>query len=124
MILDFHKMKTLIKITILFFFIAIVSCRQDEAITKAGLNTIYIKHKNGSIDECSCKGQKVYFAGMNYYDAGSGIYDTAGRLIATCNWAWGPVDTLCSQLKECETIYRCNNHISGQPFVDKYGLSK
>jgi hypothetical protein len=61
---------------------------------------------------------------MNYYDAGSGIYDTAGRLISTCNWAWGPVDTLCSQLKECETIYRCNNHISGQPFVDKYGLSK
>ncbi len=109
---------------LLILIISQISCRQDEAITKAGLNTIYIKHKNGSIAECVCKGQKVYCAGMNYYDGGFGIYDTTGRLIATCNWVWGSADTLCSQLKECETIYRCYGHISGQPFVDKYGLSK
>ncbi|MFA9214471.1 MAG: hypothetical protein ACEQSR_11595 [Candidatus Methylacidiphilales bacterium] len=117
-------MKSLIKLTILFLFIAIIGCRQDEAITKAGLNTIYIKYKNGSIAECECKGQKVYLAGMNYYHAASGIYDTIGKVIGNCNWAWGDVDTICYQLKNCETIYRCNNHLSGLPFVDKYGLSK
>ena len=119
-------MKTIFKLTLIIsiVFTCFSACKQDNAITKAGLNTIYIKHKNGSIDECSCKGQKVYLAGMNYYHAGSGIYDTTGRLIANCNWAWGSVDTLCSQVTNCETIYRCYDHISGQPFVDKYGLSK
>lgn len=119
-------MKNLIKLTLIIsiVFTSFSSCRKDEAITKAGLHTIYSKHKNGSIAECECKGQKVYCAGMNYYDGGFGIYDTTGRLIATCNWAWGSADTLCSQITNCETIYRCNNHITGQPFIDKYGLSK
>ena len=77
-------MKTIYKLTLIIsiVFICFSACKQDEAITKAGLNTIYIKHKNGSIDECSCNGQKVYLAGLNYYDAGSGIYDSTGRLIA------------------------------------------
>jgi len=119
-------MKNLIKLNLIIsiVFTSFSSCRQDDAITKAGLNTIYIKYKNGAISECKLNEQIVYSAMENAYDVSTFIYDISGNKIAECNWAFNKVDTICYQLKNCETIYRCNNHISGQPFIDKYGLSK
>ncbi len=119
-------MKTFNKLAIIFLInaFALNSCRQDEVITKEGLNALYFKYKNGSISEYKLNEQTVYSAMENAYDASTFIYDISGNKIAECNWAFNKVDTICYQLKNCEIIYRCNNHISGQPFVDKYGLGK
>lgn len=119
-------MKTILKLTLIIsiIFICFSACKQDNAITKAGLHTIYSNFKNGVISECKLNEQTVYSAMENAYDASTYIYDVNGNKIGECNWAFNKVDTICYQLKNCETIYRCNNHITGQPFVDKYGLSK
>lgn len=106
------------------FVISLSACIKDKEITKAGLNRIYSEFKNGSISECKLNGQTVYEASENAYDASQYIFDLSGNKIGECNWAWSNVDSICKQLQNCETIYRCQNHISGQPFFDKYGLSK
>lgn len=119
-------MKTIIKLTLIIsiMFICFSACKQDNAITKAGLHTIYSNFKNGEISECKLNEQTVYTASENAYDVSTFIYDVNGKKLGECNWAWGKPDTICTQLKNCETIYRCKNHISGLPFTDKYGLSK
>lgn len=119
-------MKTIgqLVVLLLLLFIGLFSCKQDVAIAKPGIHTIYLTFKNGSIDECKLKGQTVYVAGLNANDAGAIIFDVEGKEIGNCNWAWGKPDTICRQLTDCDVVYRCQNHISGEPFVDKYGLSK
>jgi hypothetical protein len=119
-------MKTILKLTLIIsiIFTCFSACKQDNAITKAGLHTIYSNFKNGVISECKLNEQTVYTASENAYDASTYIYNVKGNKIGECNWAWGKPDTICYQLQNCETIYRCQNHISGQPFTDKYGLSK
>ena len=119
-------MKTIFKLTLIIsiFFSCFSACKQDKAITKAGIHTIYSNFKNGVISKCKLNEQTVYTASENAYDASAYIYDVKGNKIGECNWAWGKTDTFCFQLQNCETIYRCQNHISGRPFTDKYGLSK
>ena len=119
-------MKYLIKFTYIFILILInfSACKQDNAITKAGIHTIYSNFKNGIILECKLNGQTVYEASENAYDVSTFIFDLQGKKIGECNWAFGKVDSICGQVQNCEIIYRCQNHISGQPFTDKYGLSK
>src|SRR5690349_4614950 len=99
-------------------------CNKGNAGSPTTLKTIYNQYKEGAIDECQLNGKLVYTAQQNAYDAGTVILDQSGKKIATCNYGWGPVDTVCKQLQSCTTIYRCKNHISGEPAVDKYGLSK
>ena len=119
------------KISKLFFvavmFIAVLTgsaCRTDNYVNTNTLRHLYSIFKNGEIDECRYNGKTVYCAGLNAYDAGSVVYDMDGNRIGNCNYAWGPVDPICNQLENCQVIYRCANHISGEPFVDKYGLSR
>lgn len=88
------------------------------------LQKLYEVYKKGDIAECTFKGDTVYNAGLNAYDAGSKIFDKEGNEIGTCNYAWGPVLPICTALQDCEVIYRCENHITGNPPVDKYGLSE
>jgi hypothetical protein len=102
--------------------IGISSCKKDDFENKQTLNQLYKTFKNGEIDECKYNGQMVYVAGYNAYDAGSAIFDKDGKKIGTCNYGWGPVDSICNQLDDCETIYRVKGNIWGQPAVDKYGL--
>jgi hypothetical protein len=118
-------MKTILKRTLIISIIIICfsACKQDKAITKAGLHTIYSNFKNGVISECKLNEQIVYTASENVYDASTYIYDDKGNKIGECNWAFNKLDTICYKLQNCETIYRCQNHISGQPFTDIYGLS-
>ncbi|MCF8429163.1 MAG: hypothetical protein K9G64_03440 [Bacteroidia bacterium] len=119
-------MKYITKFVFLYLIILInfSACKLDKEITKAGIHTIYSNFKNGIIFECKLNGQTVYEASENAYDVSAFIFDLQGKKIGECNWAWGKPDTICYQLQNCETIYRCQNHISGQPFTDKYGLSK
>lgn len=88
------------------------------------LEKLYKAYENGAISECKYNGQTVYSAALNVYDAGSRIYDKEGNAIGSCNYAWGNVDSICSQLMDCEVIYRVKDNIWGQPPVDKYGLGK
>ena len=88
------------------------------------LQALYKEYREGEISECTLKGRKVYTAVLNAYDAGTVIYDAAGKRIATCSYGWGPVEPVCKELEGCNVVYRCRSSISGQPFYDKYGLSK
>jgi hypothetical protein len=104
--------------------IGILSCDKNNIENKKTLRKLYKMYKNGEIDECKYNGQIVYCAGLNAYDAGSVIYDKDSKQIGSCNYAWGNVDTICAQLKNCKVIYRVKNNILGEPAVDKYGLGK
>jgi hypothetical protein len=109
-------------IIIAIALLAIPSCKKKDGPLGV-LAGLYDEYQHGEIDECRLNGQLVYCAGQNAYDAGSVIYDSTGRMIGRCNYAWGSVDSICGKLKSCETVYRCRDHITGNPFVDKYGLS-
>lgn len=109
---------------ILFVFMGIISCEKDKNETPKVLKDLYVKFKNGDIEEASYNGQTVYIAGLNAYDASSAIYDKNGKIIGNCNYAWGQVDSICVKIQNVVVVYRCKNHISGEPYVDKYGLDK
>ena len=117
----FEQSAIIIFVIVNFLF---AGCTKDKTTSSNTLRKLYDIYKNGDIDECTFNGQTVYGAELNAYDAGAVIYDKDGNVIGNCNYAWGQVDTICKQLQNCTTIYRCHNHISGEPFVDKYGLSQ
>lgn len=108
----------------LLLLINVSGCKKDEAVAKTTLQKLYITYQNGEISEHQYKGETVYGAGLNAYDAGSVIYNIEGKQIGTCNDAWGTPDAICKQLTEGEVIYRVKDNIWGQPAVDKYGLGK
>ncbi len=112
-------------LVILCLTLAIVSsCKKVNDSDKApALKKLYGIFKEGTIDECQYNGQTVFVGGLNVYDAGSVIYDKSGNKIAECNYAYGDVNDICNKLRNCSVVYRCHNYISGNPFVDKYGLS-
>jgi hypothetical protein len=99
-------------------------CSRKTVENHSALKKLYEKYKFGQIEECTYEGKKVYHAGINAFDAGSQVYDEEGRSIATCNYATRMVDPPCKSLQDCEAVYRCDKHISGEPAVDKYGLGK
>ena len=99
------------------------NCRKENVNKLDTLHKLYSLLKDGEIEECKYHNETVYSAAYNAYDAPSIIYDIKGNRIGACNYAWGHVDSICTQLQDCIVIYRCHNHISGQPFVDIYGLS-
>jgi hypothetical protein len=108
----------------LLFTLGIHSCKKDSNIYESTLTKLYKAYKNGEISECKYNGATVYGAGLNAYDAGVMLYDKEGRTIGNCNYAWGQPDAICSQITDCQTIYRVKDNIWGQPAVDKYGLGK
>lgn len=96
-------------------------CQKDDPDT---LQLLYTEYHDGEISECQWKGELVYVAGHNAFDAGAKVYNAEGKEIATCNWAWGPIDEMCDSLENCEVIYRVAGNIWGTPAVDKYGISR
>lgn len=89
------------------------------------LEKLYKIYKEGEISECKYKGETVYTATLNAYDAGVRVYDRNGEVIGSSNYGWGDrVDTVCRQLTDCKVIYRVKDNIWGRPAVDKYGLAK
>ena len=100
------------------------SCGKNNIANEETLKELYKVYKNGEISECKYNGKIVFCAGINAYDAGSVVYNKDGKEIGFCNYGWGDVDDICSQLTDCEVIYRVKNSIWGGPAVDKYGLGK
>jgi len=88
------------------------------------LQVLYGKYKNGEIEACQYNGATVYKAGLNAPDAGSAIFDGQGNKIGSCNYGWGKPDSICSQLKDCQDVYRVANNIWDKPAVDLYGLAR
>jgi hypothetical protein len=86
--------------------------------------TLYDTYKEGELSECKHNGSLIYVACINGYDAPTVIYDQKGEKIGQCSYATGQIDQICHETSDCEVFYRCANHISGQPAVDKYGLAK
>lgn len=107
---------------ILGTILTIAGCKKETVNHSPTLNMLYNLYKDGEIDEGKYNGATVYIAGANAYDAASIVYDTKGNILGICNYAWGQVDTICGEIQYVEVIYRCKNHISGQPSIDKYGL--
>jgi hypothetical protein len=100
-----------------------IGCEKKDDPNLA-LKMLYGQYKNGSIDECTLNGQKVFTAALNGYDVQTTIYNMTATKIGQCNPAYGQVDSICSQLQDCETVYRCSNHVSGLPFIDKHHISQ
>lgn len=116
---------SLLKGSLVFIFclaLCISACLKGNPENKQTLRKLYKTYKSGVISECKYQGKTVYSAGLNAYDAGSSVYDADGKVMGTCNYAWGSVDSICHQLTDCEVIYRVKNNIWGQPAVDKYSL--
>ncbi len=100
------------------------SCKKKKPENWQTMKELYKTYKNGEISECKYKGETVFVAGLNAYDAGTVVYDKKGKKIGSCNYGWGSVDAICTQLENCEVIYRVDKNIWGEPAVDKYGLGK
>ncbi len=111
-------------IVVVMLFARNTGCRDKQNSDKEVIKKLYEEYSFGQIEACTFNNQKVYHAGINAFDAGSKVYDEKGNTIATCNFATRMVDEACEKLEDCETIYRCENHISGNPPVDKYNLTK
>jgi hypothetical protein len=104
--------------------ISIVSCRKEKSDSMETLRKLYKEYKNGEID-CAYYGtEKVFRASENAYDAPTIIYNSDGEKIATCNYAFGDVDAICDDIIFDRVVYRCRHHISGENFIDVYGLSR
>jgi hypothetical protein len=99
-------------------------CEKSGDRHTGALASLLSNYANGEITECMHKGSKVYSASQNVFDAETRIYDRDGKEVGTCFFSTGTVDAICNELKDCETVYRCRNHISGQPPVDKYDLTR
>lgn len=104
--------------------IGISNCQKDNIENEATVKQLFEAYKNGEISECKYNGHTVYSAGLNAYDAGSDVYSKDGKQMGSCNFAWGIVDSICSQLTDCKVIYRVKDNIWDQPAVDEYGLDK
>ncbi|KAB1065572.1 hypothetical protein [Salibacter halophilus] len=96
-----------------------LSCSREKETT---LNDVFKKYQNGKISECQYNGKLIYVGQLNAYDAGSKVYDNKGNEIGTCNYAWGNIDPVCGQKKNCEVIYCIKDNIWGEKEVNKYGL--
>jgi hypothetical protein len=93
-----------------------------EKDSEKALNDLFLLYQQGEISECRYNGEKVYSAGLNAPDAGTEIYDASAKKIGSCYYNTRKVDPICEKLENCEVIYRCDDHISGQPAIDKYQL--
>ena len=98
------------------------SCNKNKTDNLATLKKLYKTYKNGGISECTYNGETVYSASLNANDAGSSIFDKDGKNIGDCNWAWGGVDAICGETKNCKRIYCIEDNIWGYDYIDKYGL--
>lgn len=98
------------------------ACKKKTENSQGTLQKLYTTYHNGEIDECTLDGKAVYCAGANVVDGEATIYNSAGVAIGSCNYAWGQPDSICYELENCQVVYRCKNHISGEPAIDKYGL--
>ena len=108
----------LVLVSITFFSI---SCKKRNQKIET-LKELYKIYSNGKIDECDYNGKTVFSAGMNFYDAGSTVYDLDGNIIGSCNAAWGGVDAICNQLSGCKTVYCVKDNIWGKAAVNNFNL--
>ena len=121
------KKRKIINITLRIFVILILVGGYFILNSKGVPNTVEKIYQDnfflGSINECMHNNNKVYVSELNIYDAGSSIYDRRGNQIGSCNYAFGPVDDLCTEVEDCISVYTIENNIWGRPAVDKYGLN-
>lgn len=113
---------TLFTLLILGCSLGMSSCGKDESINRATLNKIYKLYENGEIIECTHNGNIVYWASANVYDGGGSIYDYDGNSVGICNFAWGPVESICDEVDNCKVIYRVKDNIWGLPAANMYYL--
>lgn len=100
-----------------------VSCKKEIPQKDAVVKKLYSQFKDGEILEAGYKGQRVYVANLNAYDAGTSIYDQRGNVIGGCNYAYGSLDPICYELTEVIEVYRCKNYINGKTAIDIYHLA-
>lgn len=117
-------MRTLVAVSAMLLLTSQKCSEEQKKTDNPVLMQLFEKYEFGQIEECMFEGRRVYHASINAFDAGSEIYDEHGNSIASCNYMTKQVGAACEQLQQCETIYRCNKHMSGEPPVDKYGLDQ
>jgi hypothetical protein len=116
------------KLLIFIILITLSGCEERESPNKETLpmmdtlRGLYEIFHDGEIDQAILNNEIVFGASYNAYDAAAIIFDITGRIIGECDYAWGPIDTICYQITDIEVIYRYKHHISGLRPVDKYHL--
>ncbi len=111
-------------LVILFVALLFNACKKDVPLQNEVVRKLYNKSSNLEISECNLNGKKIYCSTMLVNDGGTLVYDELGKMIGRCNYAWGPVDSICYKLIDCEVVYRAEHNMFDLPFIDKYGLSK
>lgn len=119
---DSGIVKTMVRPMVLLMLLGLLGMTSCQKRNEDTLREIYKSFKNGEISECKYKGKRVYGVAINAFDAGNAILDKNGNLIGSCIYASGSVDPICSEVKNCEVVYRVEDNIWGRPAVDKYGL--
>ena len=76
--------------------------KENSAEDGKSIKKLYRTFKNGEISQCKFNGEKFFVAGLNAFDAGTYIYNKDGNKVASCNHAWGIVNSICGKLQECE----------------------
>lgn len=114
-------MRHIILITV-SILILISGCKKNEPIEHSVLRKLHKQYPKQGISQCFYKGNKVYCLGQLYFDGGNTVFNEQGTKILTCNYAWGPIDSGCYQLENCEQIYCPTGNSLNLPPIDKYGL--
>lgn len=86
------------------------------------LKNLYLTYRKGKIEQCDWNGQQVFSCMLSAYDAPTVIFDSTGKKIANCNYAFNRVDSICREVTNCKTIYCADTNIWGEPGVDIYNL--
>jgi len=113
-------MKKILPLLLLLLCIHAIQCKKDHN-TPAVVKNLHAQCPDCEIEICSYNKEMIYGLTILAMDAGTTLYNGKGEKIGECNYAWGPVDSLCKQLEGCRVIYRPKNFME-LPMVDKYGL--
>lgn len=87
---------------------------QQESVTVQKLMKIF---RNGEVNQCQWKNNRVFSCQMNVHDGGSEIFDLRGEKIASCYYNSNYMPQICEQLENCKTLFRSSPNIWGKPGV-------
>ena len=116
-----------ISIALLFSALVVFGCKNGGQVAtdpepEAWSPAVLVKqYEQGEVNRCTYNGETVFFGARNAPDGGSEAYNAKGEKIGACYYNTGQVDPVCKGATDCETIYRVEPNIWGEPGVTFQG---